>query len=292
MGFNVWWDARQKKICWSGRSVLYADAMGTYFEGFTRNHSVSHGAAMRMLVNRINEAYHEADHEANHEADQQVQKNRFCLQQNLDLILMAIGIVVDYLPSTGIGKEIKDARKLILNNVAPNKDVRKICTGVKKLEEFILNCPTNIWYGFSDVNSQIGDCLDLPANTIRYIELDENTMVRWNYDEPATRLNYPFVIYRPVRNSRSDFLIRNLVYGTDWKDGEIQIMGGLLDLYRDGNDVFSIMSSTDSRYLNKRLMQNTDGCYSFGIEVANRDTHASEWFLFQKTSDFTYTAKR
>lgn len=280
MAFKAWWDPANNRLCWSGRSDLYANAMGTPFTGSSRNHVIPHGAAMRMLVNRINEAYHNDT------------GNRFPLQQNLDLILAAIGIMVANLPSTGLGPEIRDARRKILYNVGPNGCVNQICSGVETLEELILNCPYNMWYGFSDVNSQIGDCLDLPAHTITCTMLQPGTMVRWNYDAPAIPLSSPAVVRYPIRRSQSDLAVRNLVNGTDWKDYEIQIMGGLFDQYGNQNLCFFLISSTDLNYLNtKRLRDSGDDC-SFGIEVANPVTYTSEWFLFQKTSKFTYTAIR
>ena len=54
--FRVWWD-ENGTLTWSGRSELYVPIPGCDGQLFTKNHIISHGSAMRMLVNRINEAY-------------------------------------------------------------------------------------------------------------------------------------------------------------------------------------------------------------------------------------------
>ena len=275
--FRVWWDGNAGRLCWSGRGDLDYVPPG-YFHGATRNHVVSHGTAMRMLVNRINEAY------------LPIPGNQFPLQQNIDLILAAIGIMTVNLPA---GCEIMNARRAILNNIGPNGSVDAICKGITTLEYYILNWPYNMRYGFSDVNSQIGDCLDLPANQIAYAILPAGTMVRLQYNAAAVPLNDWAYVRCPASMSQADRAIRCLLNSTDWKDWEIQLMGGMA--HYGGITNFFLASSTDSLHFDLHGFTAPDDrqhYYGFGIPLANPVTYMPEWFLFQRTNELTYTAMR
>lgn len=97
--FQVWWDDNMPRLRWSGRSELEANPIGPHFPDATRNHIVSHSMAMRMLINRINEAY--------------IQQNHFSLKQNIDLILAGTCIMIVNLPANC---DVMIARNAILNN--------------------------------------------------------------------------------------------------------------------------------------------------------------------------------
>lgn len=278
--FEVWWDNSANRLCWSGRGELYADAMGSHFPGATRNHIVSHGTAIRMLVNRINEAYSNDP------------RNQYSLRQNIDAIFNGIGISTSALQNTAFGKQILAKQSNIINNANPNGNKQLLISGITMLEDFILNWSGNMFYGWPEVNAQIGDCLDLPTHAITsHILQNGETVYTSTNAMPQQNLGGCHVLY-PIAGSYIYQRLACLLFQSDWKTGELQIQCGMLRILNQF--YFVVISSTNANCLTKDKLTAAPQTYYFGIPF-RRDYQAPvEWFLFQQSADdrFVYTAIR
>ncbi len=274
--FRVWWD-ENGTLTWSGRSELYVPIPGCDGQLFTKNHIISHGSAMRMLVNRINEAYDPNS------------TNRFSFEQNLNCILQAIGITPDDLTEPW-RPSVPNAIDTLTSHVKQGLKSDAVCKAVETLEEIILNWPFNICCGYRVVNSEIGDCLDLPAHAIAYHILQNGETVYTSMNAmPQQNLGGCQVKF-PATNSSIYQRLSSLLFHSDWKTGELQIQCGMLPIFNQS--YFVVISSTNANCLTKDKLTRAPQTYYFGIPFQRVYRAPMEWFLFQQTSDFTYTAVR